>query len=213
MSILWIIRLSLIGCSFILIAVFACFLKNRDKYSGILENTSINILSVILFNIFCYVPMLIPPDENVVIRPVLLNNAFNLRWFDIVGLIIMILGVLLLLKTILMRKAIGAQDTAGKLLTKSIYSFCRHPIYFGIIIISLGFALRGINIDALIVYPLILLVNFLQAKLEEVYDVGARFKDEYLEYKKNTRMFGPIWFWFTILFFLILPLIISILNQ
>ncbi|MFW9901552.1 MAG: methyltransferase family protein, partial [Candidatus Thorarchaeota archaeon] len=171
-----------------------------------------NILSVILFNIFCYVPMLIPPDENVVTRPILLNNAFNLRWLDIVGLIIMILGVLLLLKTILMRKAIGAQDTAGKLLTKSIYSFCRHPIYFGIIIISLGFALRGINIDALIVFPLILLVNFLQAKLEEVYDVGVRFKDEYLEYKKNTRMFGPIWFWFLIIFFLILPLIISIIN-
>lgn len=212
MSILWIIRLSLIGCSFILIAIFAYFLKNRDKYSEILENTSINILSVILFNVFCYVPMLIPPDENIITRPEILNNVFNLRWLNILGLIMMISGVLLLLRTIFMRKAIGAQDTAGKLLTKGIYSFCRHPIYFGIILISLGFGLRGINVDALIVFPLILLVNFLQAKLEEIYDVGVRFKDEYLEYKKNTRMFGPIWFWLIILLILILPLIISSIH-
>ncbi|MFX1502579.1 MAG: DUF1295 domain-containing protein [Promethearchaeota archaeon] len=213
MSILWAVRLSLIGCSFILIVIFAYFLKNRDKYSEILENTSLNILSVVLFNIFCYVPMLLPPDEDIIQKPSFLNHALTLRWLDILGLIMMILGVLLLLRTILMRKAVGAQDTAGKLLTKGVYSFCRHPIYFGIVIISLGFGLRGINIDALLVFPLILLANFIQAKLEEIYDVGVRFKDEYSEYKKNTRMFGPIWFWIIILFFLILPLIISFYNQ
>ncbi len=213
MSILWAIRLSMIGSLFILTVVFSYFLKNRDKHSEILENTTFNIISVLIFNTFCYVPMLIPPDENIITRPPLLDNAFNLRWFDILGLIMMILGVLLLLRTILMRKAIGAQDTAGKLLTKGIYSFCRHPIYFGIIIISLAFGLRGINIDALIVFPLIILINFFQAKLEEVFDVGVRFKEEYLEYKKNTRMFGPIWFWLIILFFLILPLTISIIYK
>lgn len=211
MSILWIIRLSLVGCSFILIAIFTFFLKNREKYQGILENTAINIISVVLFNIFCYIPMLIPSDEDIIQKPLLLNDPLNLRWFDISGLILMILGVLLLLRTILMRKAIGAQDTAGNLLTNGIYSFCRHPIYFGIIIISLGFGLRGINIDGLIVFPFILLVNFIQAKVEEVYDVGIRFKEEYSNYKKQTRMFGPIWFWSILLISLIVPLIISLL--
>ena len=211
MSILWAIRLILIGCSYILTVVFARFLKNRDKFSEILENTTINIVSVILFNFFCYVAMLLPPDQNIIQKPQFLSQALPIRWFDILGLILMILGVLILLRTILMRKAVGAQDTAGRLLTKGIYSFCRHPIYFGIIIISLGFGLRGINIDALLIFPLILLVNFFQAKLEEVYDVGVRFKDEYLEYKKNVKMFGPVWFWLIVLTFLILPLIISII--
>ncbi len=213
MSILWLVRLILVGCLFIIIPIFAYFLTNRERYSAILENTTINLISVILFNAFCYIPMILPSDKTVITRPPLLNNALNLSWFDILGLILMIFGVLILLLTIYKRKAVGAQDTAGSLLTKGVYSFCRHPIYFGIIIISLGLGLRAINIDGLLVFPLILLANFIQAKLEEVYDVGVRFKVEYLEYKKNTRMFGPIWFWFVILIFLILPLIITILNS
>jgi len=212
MSILWLIRLILMGFLFILAAIFAYFLKNREKYSSLLENTTINLFSVILFNAFCYISMIIPSDESVIARPPLFNHALNLRWFDILGLIMMIFGVLIMLRTIFMRKAVGAQDTAGKLLTKGIYSFCRHPIYFGIIMVSLGLGLRRINVDGLIIYPLILLANFIQAKLEEVFDVGVRFKEEYLEYKKKIRIFGPIWFWLVLLIVLILPLIISILN-
>jgi len=211
MSILWIIRLSLIGCAYILIAVFAYFLKNREKYQVILENTVINTISVIFFNAFCYIPMLLPPDERIIQKPSFLNHPLNVRWFDIVGLILMILGVLLLLMTILKRKAIGAQDTAGKLITNGIYSFCRHPIYFGIIILSLGFGLRGINIDGLLIFPFILLVNYIQAKLEEIYDVGIRFKDEYSNYKNQTRMFGPIWLWSILIIILIFPLLITLL--
>lgn len=212
MSILWAIRLSIIGFLFILVSIFGYFLKNREHYQATLENTAINLVSVILFNAFCYVPMILPSDENVITRPPLLNHALNLRWFDVLGLILIIFGVLLLLRTILLRKAVGAQDTAGKLLTKGIYSFCRHPIYLGIGLISLGFGLRVINIDGLLLFPLILLANFIQAKLEEKYDVGVRFKEEYTEYKYQTRMFGPIWFWIIILISLILPLMITTLK-
>lgn len=210
MSILWTIRLSLIGSVFILTAVFAYFLKNREKYSKILESTSINLVSVIIFNLFCYTSMLLPSDETVIQKPSLLHHALNVRWFDIFGLILIIFGVIILIRTLLIRKAVGAQDTAGKLLTKGIYSFCRHPIYFGIIILSLGLGLRSINLDGLIIYPLILLANFVQAKLEETYDVGVRFKEEYSEYRKKTKMFGPIWFWIIILVMLVLPLLITI---
>ncbi len=210
MSILWTIRLSLIGSVFILTAIFAYFLKNREKYSKILESTSINLVSVIIFNLFCYTSMLLPSDETVIQKPSLLHHALNVRWFDIFGLILIIFGVIILIRTLLIRKAVGAQDTAGKLLTKGIYSFCRHPIYFGIIILSLGLGLRSINLDGLIIYPLILLANFVQAKLEETYDVGVRFKEEYSEYRKKTKMFGPIWFWIIILVMLVLPLLITI---
>ncbi|MFX1501509.1 MAG: methyltransferase family protein [Promethearchaeota archaeon] len=213
MSILWMFRLCLIGCLFILIMIFAYFLRNREKYTVILENPTINIISVILFNIFCYIPMIIPSDERIIQKPSIFNHPFNGRWFDILGLILMILGVFMLLRTIFLRRAIGAQDTGGKLLTNGIYSFCRHPIYFGIIIISLGFGLRGINIDGLIVFPLVLIANVTQAKLEEIYDVGIRFKEEYSNYKKQTRMFGTIWFWSILFISLVFPLVIALLTK
>ncbi|MFX1489982.1 MAG: methyltransferase family protein [Promethearchaeota archaeon] len=211
MSISWTIRLTLIGLLFILVIIFGKFLKNRERYSFILENVSINLVSVILFNAFCYTSMILPPDGTVLQKPPFLSLTLNTRWYDILGLILMIFGVLILIRTVLMRKALGAQDTSGKLLTKGIYSFSRHPIYLGIIIVSLGLGLRTINIDALLIYPLIVLANYIQSKLEEVYDVGVRFKQEYSEYKKQTRRFGPIWFWGIILITLILPLILSII--
>ena len=111
MSMLWFIRLSLIGCLFILTAIFAYFLKNREKYSKLLENTSINLVSVILFNAFCYISMILPSDENLIQKPSILNHQINVRWFDILGLILMIFGVVLLVRTIMIRRVIGAQDT------------------------------------------------------------------------------------------------------
>ncbi|MFX1364110.1 MAG: hypothetical protein ACFFCE_15165 [Promethearchaeota archaeon] len=121
MSILWIFRLSLIGSLFVLIMIFAYFLKNRDKYTEILENTTINIISVILFNFFCYAPMIIPSEEEIIQKPSIFKDPFNVRWFDILGLILMILGILILLRTILMRRVVGAKDTVSKLLTNGIY--------------------------------------------------------------------------------------------
>jgi protein-S-isoprenylcysteine O-methyltransferase Ste14 len=115
----------------------------------------------------------------------------------------------LLIYTVTKRKAIGAQDTGGRLLTSGIYSFTRHPIYLGIVLISLGIAIVHTNFDGMIVFPLVLLANVIQAKLEEIYDVGVWFKEEYQQYKKRTHMFAPLWFWIVIVLFLIVPLIIS----
>jgi protein-S-isoprenylcysteine O-methyltransferase Ste14 len=46
--------------------------------------------------------------------------------------------------------------------------------------------------------PAVLLVNLLEASFEERYDIGARYPAEYAEFKKRTRMFGPLWVWATI---------------
>ncbi len=153
--------------------------------------------------------MLLPSDEKIIQKPQLLNHFLIIIWFDVLALIIMILGVIFLLWPVLKRRTIGAQDTAGKLLTDGIYSFCRHPIYLGIVLISLGFSLGGINVDGLLVFPLVLLLNYVQAKIEEIYDVGRRFKEEYSRYKRNTRLFGPIWFWSFLFISLIFPLVIT----
>ena len=43
--------------------------------------------------------------------------------------------------------------------------------------------------------PVIFLLNLTEAWIEERYDIGVRFASEYREYRKRTRIFGPIWFW------------------
>lgn len=77
MSVLWLIRLILLGFLFFLIMIFAYFLKNRDRYSNLLENATINLVSVILFNVFCYVPMILPSLESVI--TIFLNHKRSVK--------------------------------------------------------------------------------------------------------------------------------------
>jgi len=40
--------------------------------------------------------------------------------------------------------------------------------------------------------------------MEERYDVGARFHEQYQAYKRTTRMFGPIWLWSVVVVIILL---------
>lgn len=57
--------------------IFAYFLKNRERYSNLLENTTINLVSVILFNVFCYIPMILPSVESVI--KIFLNHKRSVK--------------------------------------------------------------------------------------------------------------------------------------
>jgi protein-S-isoprenylcysteine O-methyltransferase Ste14 len=80
------------------------------------------------------------------------------------------------------------------------------------VLISLGISIVRVNFDGMLVFPLVFIANFVQARLEEFYDVGKRFKDEYEAYRARTHMFGPYWFWLGILLILIAPVLISLLG-
>ncbi len=192
------------------IFIYAFFLKDREKYTHILENNKINIILVFIYNIVCYLSVLLPADPNILIKPSIFENSFVIIWFNILAIILYILGGYLLFITLKMRKVIGAQDTEGKLLTNSSYSFFRHPIYLGISLIALGMVLTSINLDAMIIFPFILLGNYLTGTIEEKYDIEERFKKQYQEYKKKVRRFGPFYFWLFLLLIVSLPLCISI---
>jgi 7,8-dihydropterin-6-yl-methyl-4-(beta-D-ribofuranosyl)aminobenzene 5'-phosphate synthase len=98
-------------------------------------------------------------------------------------------------ETVMRRKALGGQDVKEGLLTSGIYRHFRHPIYTGIIWISLGLPLTIHNLDGLLMFSGVLLANVAQATAEERWDVGARFRAEYEEYRQKTRMFGPVRLW------------------
>ena len=209
MSILWSIRIVLIGFFYVYILIYAILLKDRQRFSKILENMMLNIFLVIIYNVCCYLSVLLPPDLGFLNKPIVLEGLFIIIWYNVFAILLYLLGGSLLILTLKMRKVIGAQDTEGKLLTNNLYSFCRHPIYLGISLISLGISLSSVNLDAMIIIPMIFLGNYLTGTIEEKYDINQRFGEEYQEYKKKVQRFGPLWFWFLLAILIMLPIIIN----
>ena len=212
MSWKWLIRLLLIGALCIYLLVSRTMLRDRKKYHRVLENGPLNVVFVAIYNALCYLAVGIRSDPNVIARPALFENMLVTNWYVVFGQILVLASICLLVYTVLKRQTIGGQDTGGRLFTSGIYRFSRHPIYLGVVLISLGISIVRVNFDGMLVFPLVFIANFVQARLEESHDVGKRFKDEYEAYRTCTHMFGPYWFWLGILFILIVPVLISLLG-
>ncbi len=198
-SILWLLRFLFIAGLFSLVIISGYLLKNRAKYKELLEHRILNLIFVILYNLFCYVPVGLPSDYLIIPRQVIFEGILVEIGLQIIGCILFIVACYLIIKSLIRRKSIGAEEPEEGLITSGLYKYFRHPIYTGIILISIFFVLSARNFDGLLVFPLIFLANFLQAKFEEIYDIGLKFPDKYKEYQTKTRMFGPIWMWAVIL--------------
>jgi protein-S-isoprenylcysteine O-methyltransferase Ste14 len=199
MSVLWIARAACILILFALVGASARFLGNRHRYRKLLESTPLNVLEVTFFNACCYLATGIPADPGLFERPRFLETGAAFWSLPALGGLLLVLGFFLLGSTIARRRVLGGQDTPDGLITTGTYRFCRHPIYLGIVLISLAIVLLGRNLDGMIAFPLVLLANFTQAKIEEKYDVGVRFEAEYRSYRETTPLLGPLWFWAAVL--------------
>ena len=208
----WLIRLFLITALYVYLLFSRTMLCDRKKYHAVLESGSLNIVFVVIYNVLCYLAVGIRSDSNVLAKPAILEDMLVANWYAVLGQILVLTSVCLLVYTVIKRKAIGGQDTGGRLLTSGIYSFSRHPIYLGIILISLGISIVRTNFDGMLVFPIVFLVNGIQAKLEEVYDMEARFGEEYKRYRRRTRMLGPLWFWLLVIAVLLMPLVITLID-
>jgi protein-S-isoprenylcysteine O-methyltransferase Ste14 len=195
MSVQWIARITCFLILFAIVGASARFLGNRHRYRRLLESTPLNVLEVLLFNACCYLAVGIPSDPAVFERPRFLETGAALWGLPTLGGLLMVLGLSLLGLTIARRRVLGGQDTPDGLITTGTYCFCRHPIYLGIVLISLAIALLGRNFDGMLVFPLVFLGNLAQAKIEERYDVGVRFESAYRSYQETTPLLGPVWFW------------------
>jgi protein-S-isoprenylcysteine O-methyltransferase Ste14 len=207
----WFFRLLLIIGLYVYLLVSRTMLRNREKYHSVLESGPLNILFVVIYNALCYLAVGIRSDSLVIPRPGVFENPFVVNWYLVLGQILVVAAAAFLAYTVIRRKAIGGQDT-GVLIRSGIYSFSRHPIYLGVVLVSLGIAIMRTNFDGMIIFPLVFMVNFIQAKLEEEYDVGVRFKEEYEEYRKQTHVFGPVWFWLLILVILLVPILRALVS-
>jgi protein-S-isoprenylcysteine O-methyltransferase Ste14 len=196
---MWLIRFVLFGLSIAQVGAFGYFLKHRQKYEKLLENRAVNLGVVIVYNLLCYLMVGLPSDPSVVSPPAFFVHPGVRIGFSVFGLVLMALAVLVGIISVGQRKALGGQNVEAGLLTSGIYRYFRHPIYTGIIWISLALALATKNWDGLLMFPAVLLMNIAEAIIEERYDVGVRFPSQYQAYRKRTRMLGPIWCWAVIL--------------
>jgi protein-S-isoprenylcysteine O-methyltransferase Ste14 len=192
---MWIVRFVLLGLLAAYVGVSGYFLRHRDRHRRLLENGLVNLALVLLYNCLCYLIVGLPADQNVLSLPVFFTHSTARTGLSIVGQVLIVAAVLMLVIAVMRRKALGGQDVKEGLLTSGVYRYFRHPIYTGIVWISLGLPLTTQNLDGLLMFPGVLLANVAQATAEETWDVGARFQAEYEEYRKQTRMLGPVWFW------------------
>jgi len=194
--ILWSLRIIFILILFFDVLLAWFFLAHRSEYPKIVESKSYNIIEVILYNACCYlVTGIIPEDTQVLIKPGLFNNPIVFFGFRIIGITFIAFHGWLILKTFRQRNVIGMQNTKNGLITWGTYGLCRHPIYVGIVGISLGLALITLNWDGMIIWPIVLLLNILEAIGEEKYDLIPRFEEDYRLYREKVRSFGNVWYW------------------
>ena len=79
---------------------------------------------------------------------------------------------------------------AKKVVTTGIYSFIRHPQYFGAILSHMGISILFSSMYSLLSTPLIILYNYLTAWKEEK-ELIKEFGNDYQDYKKNVPMLYP----------------------
>jgi protein-S-isoprenylcysteine O-methyltransferase Ste14 len=199
---MWTVRVILMAVLVIQIAAFTFFMKRRQQNGAVLENRAVNLLSVIIYNLACYGLAGLPSDPTVFAAPDFLESPGTRTGFLLAGLILIPLGVWIFAASVRRRRTVGGENVKEGLLTTGIYSFARHPIYTGIVSVSLGLALAFGTWDGLLMIPLIWMVNAVEAVIEELVDIGRCYPAEYAEYRKQSAMFGPVSLWAALVVFL-----------
>lgn len=196
---MWTIRFVILGLFIVFLSPSGYILSRRQKYQGLLENGVFNFAVVFFYNLLCYLMTGLPSDPSVFSPPRFFFQPGARIGFRVVGWGIIGAAVLIAVVAVRQRKTLGGQDVKAGLLTSGVYRYFRHPLYTSVIWVSLGCALVTLSWDGLLMVPVILLVNMVQALIEERFDIGRRFSVQYQEYRKHTRRFGPIWAWVILL--------------
>ncbi len=104
---------------------------------------------------------------------------------QLIGSPIVIAGILLIYK--------GWKEVVfkrGTLVTEGIYTVVRHPQYLGFLLVTLGQFLVWPTIPTAILWPLLALLYYRQAKREEAV-LAEKFGDRFQAYARKTPMFVP----------------------
>jgi protein-S-isoprenylcysteine O-methyltransferase Ste14 len=81
------------------------------------------------------------------------------------------------------------EDTT-QLVMIGAYRYIRHPLYCSLLSGGIGAFLKAPSVLGFLLFTFVFIFAFMTAKVEEEYNI-EKFGDEYLEYKKITKMFVP----------------------
>ena len=113
-------------------------------------------------------------------------------WGMYIGILISLIGVALVISgwKQIHKDYWSKEEGQGKLVTNGIYKYIRHPQYTGFFMITFGMMSEWATLPLIILYSLLLVLYYKLAKKEEA-DVEKEFGNEYIEYRKRTKMFIP----------------------
>jgi protein-S-isoprenylcysteine O-methyltransferase Ste14 len=192
---MWFVRFISLGLLSAMVAVIGLLMTRRSKLPALFENRAANLLLVISYCSLCLLMAGLPSDPQVFPAPAFFQEAAARSLYRVAGSILIGVSVLIWIGAVRQRKALGGQDVEAGLLTTGLYRHFRHPIYVAIVWASLGVSLLLGTWDGLLMIPFVLLLNAVEAHLEERCDVGVRFAEQYAAYRNRTRMFGSFWIW------------------
>jgi protein-S-isoprenylcysteine O-methyltransferase Ste14 len=78
----------------------------------------------------------------------------------------------------------------GELVTSGLYRLVRHPQYFGLFLITVGFLIQWPTIITAAMWPILMLMYYRLARKEEK-EMESRFGDQYVTYRQQVPMFWP----------------------
>ena len=106
----------------------------------------------------------------------------------IIFLALLTIGLLLIFKTghILFHK----EDKTFKLIKTGIFSYTRHPLYLGVLILYVGFIILSFSLISIIGFIIVCIIYNQIATFEE-YELEKEFQEEYVEYKKQVPKWIP----------------------
>jgi len=111
---------------------------------------------------------------------------FNISLILFLALIIIGLFLIFLTGHILFHKG----DAPSKLIKTGIFSYTRHPLYLGVLILYLGFIFLSMSLVSIIGLIIVFILYDRIASFEEN-DLEKVFQEEYVEYKKNVPKWIP----------------------
>ena len=107
------------------------------------------------------------------------------------GLLMFLGGVAMIGGIIIMGKGWRQIHKAnGELVTSGLYRWVRHPQYFGLFLITVGFLIQWPTIITIAMWPVLMLMYYRLARREEK-EMESRFGDQYVTYRQRVPMFWP----------------------
>ena len=122
-------------------------------------------------------------------RPFSVNQIIS--WlFLILSLLMALIGFGLLRSK---GKAAGTFENTTRLITSGIYRYIRHPLYLSLLLLGTGAMMKDPGLIQCLIGGINAIAVYLTARAEEG-EMIQRFGDQYMQYKRKSKMFIPFIF-------------------